>query len=165
MVKIKTPKGMASNLWLVRPDTKFIPDGVYRAGVTLHTSEATELIEICKEEAVKAFGPKGAARVTIPGKANSAGTVTFVFRNRSKPDIYDSRGIPIAPAVVESLQIGDGSIIRVAGRTEPYKGFGGGVAVFLHAVQVIQLVRNEDSVFEPDAEGTFFVADYLRQGW
>ena len=157
MIKVNTPKGTASGMYLARPDTKFDPKGLYVVRITLSASEAAELLGICLEEAISSFGPKRAAKVGMPGKPNGADTYTFPFKSRSRPNVYDSRAKLVAPEVVESLRIGDGSIVRVTGRAETHEGFGGGVALFLHDVQIIHLA--DDSGFEADMSGSFVVRD------
>lgn len=161
MIKVTTPKGTASGLYLVRPDTKFDPKGSYVIRITLSASDAAELLVICMEEAISAFGAKRAGKVTMPGNANNADTHTFPFRSRSRPNVFDSRAKLVVPEVVESLRIGDGSTIRVTGRAETYEGFGGGVVLFLHDVQIIHLVENNG--FEADMSGSFVVRDDQAQ--
>jgi len=157
MITVKTPKGTASDLCLVQPDTRFLPEGTYKVRITLSAFDAADLLRICTEEAISAFGPKRAAKVSMPCGRNGADMTTFTFKSKSRPPLYDSRATLIAPAVVDSLRIADGSTIRVIGRAETYEGFGGGVVLLLHDVQIIHLV--DSSGFEADMSGTFVVRD------
>lgn len=157
MIKIQTPKGTAGNLYLVRPDTTFGPMGTYKMDITLNAAEGGKLLKACKEEATRALGSKKAAKARLPGNENSDGTVTFRFRSRSKPNLYDSTAALLEPETVEALRIGDGSTIRVKGEAEAYKGFGGGVTLLLYEIQIIDLV--ESGGFEPDADGSFVMRE------
>ena len=159
MIEIKTPKGTAGNLYLVRPDTKFDSKGTYKVDITLNAAEAGQIVGACKEEAIKVFGPKKAAKTEIPGNENGDGTITFRFRSRSRPNVYDSKSNLIAPEAIEASRIGVGSTIRINGKAETYEGFGGGVTLYLLEVQVIHLVTRKISGFESDVEGSFVSQD------
>ena len=157
MIEFQTPRGIAGDLCLLRPDTRFNPDGAYKARITLKAEEVANLVEVFKEEAVKAFGPKKASKVTIPGTVtNDDGTVTLTFRSKSRPNVYDSDATPMGLRAVEAARIGDGSTIRINGGAATYEGFGGGVALYLLEIQIIHLVMCKATTgFEPDAEGSF----------
>lgn len=157
---IRTPKGLAGYLNLVTPDTRVIPEGLYKAHITLPVAEAAKLRELLKEETVNELGPKKAAKARIPGKENEDGSVTFSFKNTSKPNVYDSDARLLAPEAVKAFCIGAGSTIRVNGEAKAYAdGSSVGVTLYLHEVQVIHLVRYEGRGFEPDAGGSFVVPD------
>lgn len=155
MIQIKTPKGTASDLYLVQPDTKFGPKGTYKVDIRLDTGEGALMIKACREEAVQGLGIKKGAKVRMPWVENGDGTVTFRFRSRSRPSVYDSRANLLAPEALEHLRIGTGSTIRVNGEASVYEGFGGGVLLLMHEVQIIHLVGR----FEPDPSGSFVAED------
>lgn len=160
-MKIKTPKGTAGSLYLVCPDTRFSPQGRYRADIALHAVDADKLIDVLKQEALNELGPKVARKAKIPGKVNEDGTVTFTFKSMSRPNVYDSMANLLAPETVEALHIGGGTIIRVNGEAKAYEsGLAAGVMLYLHEVQIIHLVKSNESGFEPDTEGSFV----LRNG-
>ncbi|BCZ78512.1 hypothetical protein PTKU64_21870 [Paraburkholderia terrae] len=153
MNKITTPKGIAGNLFLARPDTKFGTKGFYKVGITLNAAEVGQMVEACNEEATRAFGPKNVAKVKMPFEVNAHGTVTFKFGSRSRPNLYDSTATLLEPGVIDALRIGYGSTIRVKGETATYERFGGGVLLLMHEVQIIDLV--ESGGFAPDVGGSF----------
>lgn len=139
---IRTPKGSAGFLNLVRPDTRFDPEGKYKASITLTAEQAKELIETCKELAVDELGAKKAAKAKMPGKENEDGTVTFTFKSKSAPKVVDSKGGLIKTATVEALRIGSGSTIQVKGSAAPYEnGANIGVTLYLNEVRVLKVVE------------------------
>ena len=109
MSMIKTPKGIAGFMNVVRPETRFDPEGKYKVNITLTAEEAAKLIQTCKEIATDKFGAKKATKAKMPGKENEDGTVTFTFKNRSKPRVYDSQVTLIDPERVLALRIGCGA--------------------------------------------------------
>ena len=62
--------------------------------------------------------------------------VTFKTGSKFKPALFDKFGRPMA----EGVLVGNGSKVRVNYSPAPYEGFGGGIALYLNAVQVIDLV-------------------------
>ena len=63
--------------------------------------------------------------------------VTFKTGAKFKPGVFNKFGQPIP----ETQLIGNGSKVRVNYSPSPYEGFGGGVALYLNAVQVVELVE------------------------
>jgi len=63
--------------------------------------------------------------------------VTFKTGEKFKPPVFDRFGI----AIPESILIGNESKVRVAYSPAEYQAFGGGIALYLNAVQVIELVE------------------------
>lgn len=152
-----TPKGTAGYLNLLVPDTRFDPEGKYKANITLSAEQAEKLVELFKEEAVDELGPKKAAKAKMPGKENEDGSVTFTFKSKSKPKLFDAKGNPIKNA--DDLRIGGGSTIRVKGAAKAYEnGANIGVTLYLNEVQIIKLVEYGGG-FEADDEEDGFVAD------
>lgn len=165
MIKIKTPKGTTGYLNLVVPDTRFNPEGVYKANIVLTEEQAEKLLKTLRAEATNELGPKKAAKAKMPGKPNEDGTVTFTFKSKSKPSVYDSGANLLAPEAVEALYIGGGTIIRVNGEAKAYEnGLHVGVTLYLREVQIVHLVKCKESGFEPDAEGSFVVRSGERGG-
>lgn len=79
--------------------------------------------------------------------------VTFKTGEQYKPAVFDKYGKPFP----EDVLIGNESRVKVNYVTVPYEGFGGGLALYLNAVQVIELVeyksRSADSYgFDSEAE-------------
>lgn len=70
--------------------------------------------------------------------------VTFKTGAKFKPHVYDKYGN------LMDVMIGNESKVRIAYVTSDYLGFGGGVALYLNAVQVIDLVE-----FKPQSASAF----------
>jgi hypothetical protein len=63
--------------------------------------------------------------------------MTFKTGERFKPGVFDKYGRQIP----ETVLIGNGSKVKVNFSPQPYNEFGGGVALYLNAVQVVELVE------------------------
>lgn len=63
--------------------------------------------------------------------------VTFKTGDKFQPGVFDRFGI----AIPESILIGNESKVRVSYTPVAYEGFGGGIALYLNAVQVLELVE------------------------
>ena len=63
--------------------------------------------------------------------------VTFKTGAQFKPGIFDKFGKPIPDGIL----IGNESLVRVNYTPSPYEGFGGGIALYLNAVQVLDLIE------------------------
>ncbi len=63
--------------------------------------------------------------------------VTFKTGEKFKPPVFDRFGI----AIPETILIGNESKVRVAYSPAEYTAFGGGIALYLNAVQVVELVE------------------------
>lgn len=139
-INYKSPKGSAGFLNIVRPDTKFDPEGKYKVTLNLAETDAAALQELAKEVAEEAFGTKKAAKAHIPGKENEDGSVAFTFKSNSQPKVFDAKGNPVRD--LEDLNAGSGSTIRVKGSIKEYdKGGNFGVTLYLNSVQIIKLVE------------------------
>lgn len=153
-----TPKGKAGYLNLETPDTRFDPEGKYKATVTLSEDEAEKIIALCKEEAMDELGPKKAAKAKMPGKTNEDDSVTLTFKSKSKPKLFDAKGNPIK-GNIEDLRIGSGSTIRVKGSAKAYEnGANIGVTLYLNEVQIIKIVEYGGGGFTADDDEEGFVA-------
>jgi hypothetical protein len=153
----QTPKGTAGYLNLVKPDTKFDPDGKYKAVITLTEEQAEPLKELAREEAQEALGKK-AKTAKLPFVDNEDGTVTLTLKSKKKPKLFDAKGNPIAADVAEEMNPGAGSVIKVKGSFSGYDGFGGGVTCYLNEVQIIRLVEFGGGGFEAEDDEDGYVA-------
>lgn len=63
--------------------------------------------------------------------------VTFKTSEKFKPPVFDKFGI----AIPETILIGNESKVRIAYSPVEYTAFGGGIALYLNAVQVVELVE------------------------
>ncbi|SAK95794.1 hypothetical protein AWB76_07197 [Caballeronia temeraria] len=163
MKNFTTPKGPAGYTNLSKPDTKFDPEGKYKTSITLPREQAEKLMELAQEEAnelavldkktKKIVMPEG---IKYPYVENDDDTVTFTFKTKKKPKLFDAKGNPIRNA--DDLRIGGGSTIRVKGAFSSYEGFGGGVTAYLNEVQLIKLVEFGGEGFQPEDDEDGYVA-------
>jgi len=168
-----TPKGPAGYSNLTKPDTKFNADGVYKTSITLTSKEAEPLIAMAHEEGeallealnapVKGKKPtklKQLDDLKMPFEVNDEDdTVTFTFKTKKKPKLFDAKGNPIKDA---NLRVGGGSTIRVKGAFSHYEGFGGGVNTYLNEVQVIRLEEFGGGGWEADDDEDGYEAEDVR---
>ena len=147
-----SPKGTAAYAWLTKPDTKFNPDGVFKTSLVVSAKEAQPFIEAIKEAYVGELGAKKLSKANLSHDVNEDGTVTFKFKSKSKPKLFDSKGKPITG----DIAVGNGSVIKVAGGFGPYdKGANTGCTLYLNSVQVIDLVEWTGSSTFGEEEGGF----------
>lgn len=153
-LKFVSPKGTASYPWLTKPDTKFSAEGSYKTGLVLSAEEAKPLQDAIKAAFVDEFGQSKMAKAHMPWKEGEEGLVTFNFKSKLKPRLFDSAG----KAIMGDPKVGAGSVIKVSGAYGPYnKGVNMGVALYLNAVQIIDLVEFSASPFGAEQGG--YVAD------
>lgn len=156
MKNFTTPKGAAGYSNLVTPDTKFDAEGKYKTSITLPADQAEALMELAREEAQEGLGKK-AKNAKMPFEENDDDTVTFRFKSKKKPKLFDAKGNPIRNT--EDLRVGGGSTIKVKGAFSAYEGFGGGVTAYLNEVQIIKLVDFGGGGFQPEDDEDGYVAD------
>ncbi len=165
--QVTTPVGVARYPFLLRPHTRFDPDGEYRVTLILSENEAQELIETIDEtlkaslEKAIAENPAKADKIqpakppysTVVNEAGeSTGLVQFNFKSKAKIKprngaepfhiklaIFDAKG----QAVSSDIRIGTGSKMRVCAELVPYFTdlVGAGVKLRLKAVQIVDLVE------------------------
>ena len=66
--------------------------------------------------------------------------VTFKTSDKFKPGVFDIHGQLITPEIL----VGNGSKVKVAYTENVYEAFGGGINLYLNAVQVIELVEYQN---------------------
>ena len=66
--------------------------------------------------------------------------VTFKTSDKFKPAVFDRHGQLIPPEIL----VGNGSKVKVAYTENLYEAFGGGINLYLNAVQVIELVEYQN---------------------
>jgi hypothetical protein len=155
MSKYVSPKGVAGYPKLIKPDTKFKADGEYSTSLTMDKKDAEAFISQIEEAYVEEFGQKAVAKANYPFKEEE-GKVTFKFKSKNKPKLYDSKGKPILNA--EDLNIGSGSVLSVAGAISCRAVSGKNYAtLYMNQVQLIKLVEYSSSPFGEQEGG--FVAE------
>ncbi len=142
MAKLKTvitPKGVLSWPYIAKPDTRYNPEGVYKTSLVLSAEDAEPLKKMVKDEFLKEFGEAKLAKALMPFDENAEdGTVTFKFKSKRQPNIYDAKGKQIKKVP----QISSGTIAKVNCAINPYnKGINIGVSFYLNDIQVIDLVE------------------------
>jgi hypothetical protein len=151
--KFVTPKGTAQYPWLTKPDTKFSEEGVFKVSLAVPEGEAKAFAKAIQDAFVAEYGQQKLAKAHMPFKKDDSGNIVFNFKSKLKPRLYDSAGKPITGDV----SVGGGSIVKVSGAFGPYnKGANTGVALYLNAVQIINLVEFSSSPFGAEQGG--FVA-------
>ncbi len=165
--QITTPEGVARYPFLLRPHTRFDPDGEYRVTLILPSAEAQELISTIdaalKESLEKAISENPAKADTIrPANppysivTNDIGEETdfvqFNFKAKAKITprngaapfhiklaIFDAKGQAVSP----DLRIGSGTKMRVCAELVPYFTdlVGAGVKLRLKAAQIVDLIE------------------------
>lgn len=156
MSKYVSPKGTAGYPKLTRPDTKFKAEGEYSTALSMDKKTAQPLMEQIKEAFVEEFGAKAEPKANYPFKEED-GQVTFKFKSKNKPKIYDSHGKPIK--ATDELNIGSGSTLKVAGAISCRQVSGKYYAtLYMNQVQVINLVEFSSSPFGQE-EGDFTAED------
>jgi hypothetical protein len=129
---IITPRGIARWPFLNKPYTQFKPDGEFKVTLELDMDDDDAKEFITKmDEVVAKKKLKNHPYTVKDGKAS------FKFASNYKPQLFDSHGNKVA----EELPLGSGSVIQCAVEPSIYDGFGGGIKLYLKAVQVIELVE------------------------
>lgn len=162
MNKFVTPKGRAVYPSLVRPDTRYNEEGVYKTGLEMSEKDAEKFVEDLKACYTEEFGAKKLASAKLPFKKNDDGSIVFNFKSKNAPKIFDAKGNPIKDA--SDLRVGGGSVIKVAGAMKAYNAGGStGVTCYLNSVQIIDLVEYNGSPFGAE-EGGFEAAAQEKFG-
>lgn len=89
-------------------------------------------------ESVKKAGEQSPIKKELDDNDEPTGKyyVTFKTSDKFKPNVFDKHGQPLTDA-----KIGNGSKVRISYMENEYKAFGGGINLYLNAVQVIELVE------------------------
>lgn len=151
MSKFVSPKGSAGYPKLVKPDTKFNAEGVYSTHLTMSKEAAQPFIEKIEEAYTEEFGAKALPKANWPYKEED-GQVTFKFKSKQKPKLFDAKGTPIK--VADELSIGSGTTMKVSGAISCRAVSGKNYAtLYMNAVQIIDLVEYSGSPFEAEEGG------------
>lgn len=155
MSKYVSPKGAAGYPKLLKPDTKFNAEGVYSTSLTMDKKTAQPLIDQLEQAYTEEFGAKALPKANFPYKEED-GQVTFKFKSKQKPKLFDAKGTPIKAA--DELNIGSGTTMKVSGAISCRAVSGKNYAtMYMNAVQIIDLVEYSGSPFGAEEGG--FVAE------
>ncbi len=156
MQKFVTPKGRAVYPSIIRPDTRYNEEGVYKTGLEMSAKDAEKFIEDLKACYTEEFGAKKLASAKLPFKKNDDGSIVFNFKSKNAPKLFDAKGNPIRDT--SELRVGGGSVFKIAGAMKAYNAGGTtGVTCYLNSVQIIDLVEYNGSPFGAE-EGGFEAA-------
>lgn len=134
-----TPKGSAGYPKLLQPDTKFNAEGIFSTSLTLSAEVAAPLVANINDVFEDEFGAKKISLLVPPYKVDENGDYTFKFKSKSKPTLFDSKGVPVTSS---DLKIGSGSTLKVKGSIAPTLVQGKYYAtLWMNAVQIIDLVE------------------------
>ena len=152
MSKYVSPKGSAGYPKLLKPDTKFKAEGEYSTTLTMDKKTAKPLMDQIEEAYTEEFGAKALPKANFPYKEDEEGNITFKFKSKQKPKLFDSKGSPIK--VVDDLNIGSGSTMKVSGAISCRAVSGKNYAtLYMNAVQIIDLVEYSGSPFGAEEGG------------
>ena len=159
MSKYVSPKGSAGYPKLLKPDTKFKAEGEYSTSLTMDKKTAKPLMDQIEEAYTEEFGAKALPKANFPYKEDEEGNITFKFKSKQKPKLFDSKGSPIK--VVDDLNIGSGSTMKVSGAISCRAVSGKNYAtLYMNAVQIIDLVEYSGSPFGAEEGG--FTAEVVN---
>lgn len=154
IVRVTSPAGIAVYPKIEKPDTKFDENGVYSIDLDLNEDDAKALAEKLTKVADSSYaaeckdkGKKQLKRADMPWKQTEDGKTRFKFKLKAKggsgdkqweqkPALFDAKGNPVS-----DLNVGSGSIVKVAFDAVPYftAMVGHGITLRLRAVQVLEL--------------------------
>ena len=159
---ITTPKGILEYPSLNKPDTKFVPEGVYKTGLYLEGKEAEDLKNHL-QEIVNNFiftletKDKDMKRAELPVKQTNDDRAGMVFNFKCKasgarsdgtkwqqsPKLFDAAGNPFTTNKI----IWGGTQAKITFEPVTYYTnlIGAGVSLRLKAVQILELVEGGSS--------------------
>lgn len=157
MSKYVSPKGSAGYPKLLKPDTKFKAEGEYSTSLTMDKKIAKPLMDQIEEAYTEEFGAKALPKANFPFKEDEDGNITFKFKSKQKPKLFDAKGVHIKDG--SDLGIGSGSTMKVSGAISCRAVSGKNYAtLYMNAVQIIDLVEYSGSPFGAE-EGGFSAED------
>jgi len=149
----RTPKGAAYWSFLTEPDTQFDEKGKYRIELVVdpNVEEDKKLLSFLKDQAGEGKVPY--KKHKDPDSGEETGEYAVSFKSAYRPSLFDASGSKIDS---EDMKVGNGSIVKVAYQPNLYDGFGGGLNLYLKAVQIFELVEwkggtKDDFGFESEA--------------
>lgn len=166
-----SPAGRAHYPWLNpgNPDTKFDNDGLYRVSLEIPGPDfqplkalIDEMAEAWLEHLIENDAAEAGDDIHVPYEEQEDGSFMLKVKTKAQgtnkdgeewersPARFDARGEPVP----DHVEIGGGSLLKVAGVLKEYKGSGNidhGITAYLNAVQILELEQ-----WEPDAESYGF---------
>ena len=141
-LKFTTPLGVAVFPWLIKADTKFNADGIFKTDLKLSSAETKSIAGQLKAFYEKRF-PNTKGKMPYKKEVDDTGKETgdyiFKFKSKNKPALFDASGKPM-----QDTNVFGGSKIKVSATAASYDAAGNkGVTLYLNAVQVIDLVTGD----------------------
>jgi hypothetical protein len=143
----QTPKAIAMYPFVTKPNTKFDAEGQYKITLVLdlkNNEEHRQFLRTCKgyvEETANLLKKKiekmpWRKHLRREDKSDT-GMYEVTFKSGYAPRVFDAAGNKING----DLNVGNGSVVKVAYAWAPYEGFGGGVVLYFQALQILELVE------------------------
>lgn len=154
-----TNRGIAVYPKLIKPDTKFDAEGVFKTGLKMSREAAQPLVDLAKECFTDEYGPKKLSTAQMPFKdvEGEEDSVEVSLKTKERPKFFDRRGSPIKN--VDALKLGGGSTLKIKGAMKAYTSGGKmGVSLYINEVQIIDLKEFGGSSFTEE-EGSFDADD------
>lgn len=151
-VLLVSPVGIAKFPYLSKPDTQFKKEGKFRVGLALNPADE-KVAEFLKmlEGMVRKELPKGRLPFVDDMDLDKdkkptikTGKVLVKFASGFKPKMFDSLG----HVLPDEVNVGSKSLIRVSFTTNIYPAFGGGMNLYLQAVQVLELKEWKEATLD-----------------
>lgn len=149
-----TPDGIAQNIWLLTPNTKFIPEGVYTVKMEFTGGNAKTLAQFLDgkyresiAEAKKINRGKMIKEAGAPYSWDDSGTLSVNFKMKASGVTIDGKAWSRKPTLLnadltpfEGAEIAGGSKLAISFTPSPFYTYmvGAGVSMRLEAVQVIE---------------------------
>jgi len=136
-VVLRSAPGIARYAWLSRPDTKFDDAGKYKMDLELDPNDeaAKTFLNSLKDQLSEQYPNPPYKAQKDKTTEEPTGNIIVKFASGFKPKLFDLYGSEMPDNVV----VGSGSKVVVAYTISYYKGFGGGMNLYLQAVQVVDL--------------------------
>ncbi len=132
-----SPEGVAAYAWLEKPDTRFDKN---KYTVTLVLPKGTKENDKFVKDIRAAHADAGSGKDEGPAKDGDKrkedefnGKWTVTFNTKKPPKQVDALKIELP----EGQSAHSGDLIKIAFNPATYEGFGGGVTLYLNAVQII----------------------------
>lgn len=140
-VIMRTPKATAKYIHVTHPDTRFDEQGKYSVDLVLDAEKNEEHKKFLAElwALTKKKHPNGRPpfKPELDDGGNKTGNYLVKIGSAYKPKVFDASGEIIPSDII----VGPGSELKVAFQPNYYDGFGGGMNLYLKAVQVLSLVE------------------------
>jgi len=132
-----TPVGTTKFCHINKPDAYVDEDGVsgepkYKVTLEIDPAEHPEFLDMLEDELKKSKGKN-----PVFYESEETGLAEIKFQSKFRPKAFDADGSPIN---LDETNVGHGSTMQVSFTMNPYKGLGGGVALYMQAVKVIEAV-------------------------